>query len=172
MRAFGHLLLGPAPGEGRLNREHFNPDLGCPGGDKDPRGAGFELVLDGGRCRKGDGSVGEASGSGLWGGVRRRREDGEHDLGVLSGTLEFLLGVVDLPTGAAEDAADPFRAGTGVGDVGGGIPRHVGVVPLNSDAGIGSNLRLEYPGGRSSSLSERAVSFLEEVECVESCERD
>ena len=80
-----------------------------------------------------------------------------------------MLDMIDLPLSATEDSADPLGARLRLGVVGGLVPRHKGVVSLDTNAGVGPHLGFKDSRCRSSPLGERAAAFLEEVQGVQSC---
>lgn len=47
------------------------------------------------------------------------------------------------------------------------VPRYKSIIPLDSNAAICSNLCFQDPGSRSGPLSERARTFLEEIQGIE-----
>lgn len=97
-------------------------------------------------------------------------------VGGLSGRqVEFLLWVLCFPSCTADDAAHPFGTcsgrivgfGLGVFIQLNFIPQNEGVIPLDPDARVDTNLGLQESRRSSSLLSRGRGAFLEKIEGVE-----
>lgn len=102
-------------------------------------------------------------------GIRGTGHNSKNDLELSVSGAGLGFGVVSLPAGAANRAADPFR-GRGLRDavaLGDAVPRNEGVVALDPDARVRAYLGLEYAGRRAGALRESAGALLEKIEGVE-----